>query len=101
MTSNESPQKEVTIVLATLKDIAEAVIHAAEATETQVETTQDAAQFQTVIRDNGRGLNPTRDSEHDGLGLHNMMQRARIYGGKVMVDGATGVGTHLTLRLPL
>src|SRR5215216_4312890 len=31
MTSNEAPQKEVTIVLGTLKDIAEAVIHAAEA----------------------------------------------------------------------
>jgi len=31
MTSNESPQKEVTVVLATLKDLAEAVIHAAEA----------------------------------------------------------------------
>src|SRR5579862_8326855 len=31
MTSNETPQKEVTIVLATLKDIAEAVVHAAEA----------------------------------------------------------------------
>jgi hypothetical protein len=31
MESNETPEKEVTIVLATLKDIAQAVIHAAEA----------------------------------------------------------------------
>ncbi len=31
MASNENPQKEVTIVLSTLKDIAEAVVHAAEA----------------------------------------------------------------------
>jgi len=30
MTSNETPPKEVTIVLGTLKDIAEAVVHGAQ-----------------------------------------------------------------------
>ncbi|MBI1256689.1 MAG: GAF domain-containing protein [Chloroflexi bacterium] len=73
----------------------------AEATEAFVEATEDAEQFQLVIRDNGHGFSPDLSSAHEGLGLRNMMQRARIYGGEVEIDSAPGGGTRLTLRLPL
>jgi signal transduction histidine kinase len=35
-----------------------------------------------------------------GLGLNNMMQRARIYGGDLKIDSTLGEGTRLTLTLP-
>ena len=77
------------------------IVRHAEATEAFIEATEDADQFQLVIRDNGRGFSPDLSSAHDGLGLRNMMQRARIYGGEVEIDSAANGGTRLTLRLPL
>ena len=77
------------------------IIRHADATEAQIETSEDIAQFQMVIRDNGRGFSLSSDSEHEGLGLRNMMQRARIYGGEVVLDSTPGGGARLTLRLPL
>jgi len=82
------------------------VIRHAEATEVTLEATMDTAQFQLVIRDNGRGFaananDSASSTDHEGLGLGNMQQRARIYGGEVAIDSTPGQGTRLTLRLPL
>ena len=77
------------------------IIRHAEATEAIVEATEDGEQFQLVIQDNGHGFTPDNPSDHDGLGLYNMTQRARIYGGDVAIDSAPGGGTRLTLRIPL
>ena len=77
------------------------IVRHAEASEAFVEATEDAEQFQLVIRDNGHGFSPNLASAYEGLGLHNMTQRARIYGGEIEIDSAPGGGTRLTLRLPL
>ncbi len=77
------------------------VIRHAEATEVLIEATEDSAQFRLLIRDNGRGFSPEATSGHEGLGLRNMMQRARIYGGTIAVESTAGSGTRLTLELPL
>jgi signal transduction histidine kinase len=54
-----------------------------------------------VILDNGRGLGTQTPGKSGGLGLPNMMQRARIHGGTVVIDNAPGGGTRVTLSLPL
>jgi signal transduction histidine kinase len=77
------------------------IIRHARATEAVVEATEDTAHFRMVIRDNGGGFSTDETSEHEGLGLRNMMQRARIYGGMVAIESAPGQGTRLTLELPL
>jgi two-component system NarL family sensor kinase len=76
------------------------VIRHSEATEATVEVAQTPTQFQMVIRDNGKGFQTGSPSGEGGLGLRNIMHRARIYGGDVKVDTAPGKGTRLTLVLP-
>ncbi|MBE2183944.1 MAG: hypothetical protein IAE89_11000, partial [Anaerolineae bacterium] len=76
------------------------VIRHAEATNAAIEVTEDAHAFRMVIRDDGRGFNPTGGGERHGLGLHNVIQRARIYGGDVEVESMPGSGTRLILTLP-
>ncbi|MEO8392228.1 MAG: GAF domain-containing protein [Chloroflexota bacterium] len=79
------------------------IVRHAEATRATIDVTESAVQFQMVIQDNGRGLSSRNPEAHGdgGLGLSNIMQRARIHGGEVVIDDAPGGGTRLTLRLPL
>jgi len=77
------------------------IIRHAQATEALVEATENATHFRMMIRDNGSGFTPDTTSEHEGLGLRNMMQRARIYGGSMTFESSPGQGTRLILELPL
>jgi len=76
------------------------IVRHAHATEAVIEVTQDTEWFQMIIRDNGLGFSPDNTPEHEGLGLRNMMQRARIYGGDIQIESEPDHGTQLTLRLP-
>jgi signal transduction histidine kinase len=77
------------------------IIRHADATEAFIEVTEGEKQFQMVIRDNGQGFHADASQTHNGLGLHNMVQRARIHGGDVKIESVPGEGTRLTLRLPV
>ena len=52
------------------------------------------------IDDDGEGFNPAK-VEAEGQGLRNMRERARGFGGDVVVESKPGVGTTLQVRLPL
>jgi signal transduction histidine kinase len=52
-----------------------------------------------TIRDNGKGFDPSKVL--DGNGLKNMNARAREIDANLRVETAEGVGTALHLRLPL
>lgn len=77
------------------------IIRHAGATRASITVTESATQFQMQIEDNGRGIDTRLPSEQGGLGLPNMMQRARIHGGEIVLDSVPGGGTRLTLSLPL
>jgi signal transduction histidine kinase len=77
------------------------IVRHAEATQASITVTESASQFQMVIQDDGRGLGARTPTKQGGLGLPNMMQRARVHGGTVAIDNAPGGGTRVTLSLPL
>lgn len=77
------------------------IIRHAEATEALIDVTESPKQFKMVIWDNGKGFNQQVLKEHDGLGLRNMLQRARIYGGDLILDNPPSGGARLTLLLPI
>lgn len=64
-----------------------------------ISETNDA--FTMVVEDNGRGFAPDAMGDNVGLGLRNILQRARIHGGNVTVNSAPGRGTRVTLILPM
>jgi signal transduction histidine kinase len=77
------------------------IVRHAGATHATIDVSESADQFQMVIQDNGQGLSSRDSQAHEGLGLSNIMQRARIHGGAVVIDNAPGGGTRVTLSLPL
>lgn len=50
------------------------------------------------ISDNGKGFDPSLESE--GNGLVSMQRRAETLGGKLVAESRAGHGTTVTLRLP-
>lgn len=58
------------------------------------------SQFQLTVEDDGCGF-LVGHVDHEGLGLRNIQQRARIHGGRVKISSAPGCGTRITLTLPL
>jgi ligand-binding sensor domain-containing protein/signal transduction histidine kinase len=52
-----------------------------------------------IIKDNGRGFDPARES--DGHGLLSMEQRAKETGGTLQITSRPGEGTIITLRTPI
>ena len=52
-----------------------------------------------TITDNGRGFEPSR--VEDGNGLVSMRRRAEGFGGRLEVESEPGRGTTVRLRLPL
>ena len=57
------------------------------------------------IRDNGRGFNANGKSSSEphalGYGLSGIAERVRILGGTLVIDSRPGVGTSLTIEVPL
>lgn len=51
------------------------------------------------LRDDGRGIDPT--ILHSGFGLQGMRERAKMLGGKLLVNSSPGAGTQIKVILPL
>jgi signal transduction histidine kinase len=77
------------------------IVRHAHATEATITVIESPTHFQMVIEDNGRGISTDLTRAQQGLGLSNVMQRARIHGGEVVIDNAPDGGTRVTLSLPL
>jgi signal transduction histidine kinase/ligand-binding sensor domain-containing protein len=71
------------------------------ATETRVEIKRGGGQLRLSIRDNGKGFNTDsmalKRASQSGFGLAGINQRARILGGKVVIDSNLGEGTTVKL----
>jgi signal transduction histidine kinase len=57
--------------------------------------------FQITITDDGQGFDPHDVSDHTGLGLQNLQQRALRHNGQVHIDSIPGRGTRVTISVPL
>jgi signal transduction histidine kinase len=68
-------------------------------TNANIDLAIQAGVFTFTIKDNGRGFDPARMSE--GNGLDNMRERARLLKGELLIDSHPGAGTTITLKAPL
>ncbi|MBL7872508.1 MAG: PAS domain S-box protein [Cyclobacteriaceae bacterium] len=69
----------------------------------EVESFLDYADNELVltIRDNGIGLQDGFSDQRRTLGIVGMKERAMMMGGELQIKGVTGIGTSVTLRVPL
>lgn len=68
-------------------------------TAAAIELRIEGSRFVLNIRDNGRGFDPARAVE--GNGLANMRSRARMMSAELKIDASLGDGTTITLSAPL
>ncbi|MGJ3241097.1 MAG: GAF domain-containing protein [Anaerolineae bacterium] len=66
-----------------------------------VKATVERGLFTVMVTDNGTGFDSERANTSNGLGLRNMQQRARLYGGTVTIDSAQDSGTCLQINIPI
>lgn len=77
-----------------------AVRHA-QATEIYVRIEVTRTDLVMEVTDNGAGFDVSALQENTGLGLRNMYQRARWYGGTVAIESQVGAGTRLNVTVPV
>lgn len=73
----------------------------ARATNVKLEVTQEKKSAVLTIEDDGRGFDPSLQSETVGHGLANMRARAEDLGGAFSITSAPGRGTTVRMTLPL
>jgi len=74
----------------------------ARATRVEVELTCDTEEVTLSVHDNGVGFDLKEiQARHPGLGLVNMRERVRTVRGQIDLDSNPGLGTHITVQVPL
>lgn len=76
------------------------VVRHANATYVHIEALIHDDHFEIVIEDNGLGFDISSMRNHNGLGLSNIQQRARLHGGQVTITSRLGAGTKLAISIP-
>jgi signal transduction histidine kinase len=78
------------------------VIKHAQATEAEVELRCDASGVLLRVSDDGRGFDTgTRPDTRTSYGLRSMSERAELIGGRLTVSSRPGIGTTVTVTVPV
>jgi PAS domain S-box-containing protein len=77
------------------------VLRHAQATEVEVRIMRDDGNIILTITDNGRGISDEQILGPDSLGLLGMRERAHLIGGEIDIAGTPGIGTSVTVRVPI
>ena len=78
------------------------IIKHSQATEAKIIVKREAHSLLVMIADNGRGFSPESEAASEvqrGFGLTGITERARILGGRPVIQSAPGKGTTISLRL--
>ena len=76
----------------------------AQARRVQIDMRRDDAAITLSVQDDGSGFDVNEEPESGAparLGLLGMRERAALHGGSVLVDSTRGLGTSLSVSLPL
>jgi two-component system sensor histidine kinase UhpB len=73
----------------------------AHATRVEIRLRQSPSEVLLDVRDNGRGITPEQLEDSRTLGLLGMRERVHQFGGTIGIEGLSGRGTILTVRIPV
>ena len=77
------------------------VVKHSQAQRASVSTYIEDQQMFLTVKDNGRGFGKDETGRHRGMGLTGIAERAKILGGLLSIDSVAGVGTTVSLIVPL
>jgi signal transduction histidine kinase len=90
-----------TAVFRILQEVLTNVVRHAGATEVAIVVREDDGHLLVEVRDNGRGITQSESEARTSIGLLGMRERAHACNGTIVFQGSPGVGTTVTLRIPL
>ena len=73
----------------------------AEAEHISVVLTRSPRAVTAIVEDDGRGIDPQRESTGTGLGLTGMRERLALLDGKLRIESDRGSGTTIVAEVPL
>ncbi|MCW5619450.1 MAG: histidine kinase, partial [Nitrosomonas sp.] len=74
--------------------------HAA-ATLVEIHLTETHDAFYFKIKDNGKGISKSQQTDHRSFGIMGMRERAQQLGGKLIIEGASSKGTVVIVKIPI
>jgi two-component system, NarL family, sensor histidine kinase UhpB len=74
------------------------VVQHAQASHVEVDLSVNGRALELTVADDGRGFDPA--TNHEGIGLSGMAERARMVGARFELRSRPGGGTSLTLQVP-
>jgi len=95
-----SPSTFESLCLVVNEAMSNAIRHS-KADKIHVEANINDGIFNVVISDNGSGFDGDLLNNSSGLGLRNMQQRARLFGGTISIDSSEDSGTRLEIAIPV
>ena len=75
------------------------IIKHAAATEVIICLSQHEGKTELTIQDNGVGFDV--EAKRNGIGLNNILSRAKVFGGELIIESSPGNGTLLKVILPI
>jgi PAS domain S-box-containing protein len=93
--------EQSTALFRILQEILTNVARHAQATNVHIRLEQSGEQVSLQVEDNGRGISDVERSGSNAFGLLGMRLRAQQQGGTFDVQGTSGTGTTVTVRIPL
>jgi signal transduction histidine kinase len=77
------------------------IIRHAAATQVEVVIAVDAGRLVLIVRDNGSGITEAAIASVKSIGLVGIRERAALLGGAAVFSGGPGMGTIVTVSIPL
>jgi two-component system sensor histidine kinase UhpB len=77
------------------------VVRHADASRVSVRAAFEDNTLMVEVRDDGKGIEATRQDNSGSWGIVGMYERARFFGGELTITGKAGQGTSVVLRLPM
>jgi PAS domain S-box-containing protein len=74
------------------------IIKHSEATQVRLCLKKEPSNLQLTVEDNGKGFDPALKKQ--GIGFSNISERARVFGGEVLIDTAPNKGCKLQVIFP-
>jgi PAS domain S-box-containing protein len=93
--------QQSTALFRILQEILTNVVRHAHATEVDIRLEETREHIMMQVRDNGTGITAVEQSRPQAFGLLGMSLRAKQQGGMLDIQGTSGKGTTVTVKIPL
>jgi signal transduction histidine kinase len=93
--------EQSTALFRILQEVLTNVVRHAQATKVHIKLEQSGEHVCLQVEDNGRGITGVEQSGPKAFGLLGMRLRAQQQGGAFDIQGTSGTGTRVTVRIPL